>query len=42
MYATRLQKGSGNVGTPGCVSFMFDEKGQIFVAKKTAAWMRMN
>ena len=22
-------KGSGNVGTPGCVSFMFDEKGQI-------------
>ena len=27
-------KGSGNVGTPGCVSFMFDEKGQIFVAKE--------
>ena len=22
-------KGSGNVGTPGCVSFMFDEKGQM-------------
>ena len=27
-------KGSGNVGTPGCVSFMFDEKGQIIVAKE--------
>ena len=25
-------KGSGNVGTPGCVSFMFDEKGQIIIA----------
>ena len=27
-------KGSGNVGTPGCVSFMFDKKGQIIVAKE--------
>ena len=27
-------KGSGNVGTPGCVSFMFDEKGQIIVDKE--------
>lgn len=27
-------KGSGNVGTPGCVSFMFDKKGQILVAKE--------
>ena len=27
-------KGSGNVGTPGCVSFMFDEKGQIIIAKE--------
>ena len=27
-------KGGGNVGTPGCVSFMFDTKGQIFVAKE--------
>ncbi|MDD3361578.1 MAG: YebC/PmpR family DNA-binding transcriptional regulator [Hespellia sp.] len=27
-------KGAGNVGTPGCVSFMFDEKGQILVAKE--------
>ena len=27
-------KGSGNIGTPGCVSFMFDEKGQILVAKE--------
>lgn len=27
-------KGCGNVGTPGCVSFMFDEKGQILIAKE--------
>jgi YebC/PmpR family DNA-binding regulatory protein len=27
-------KGYGNVGTPGCVSFMFDNKGQIIVAKE--------
>ena len=27
-------KGNGNVGTPGCVSFMFDKKGQIIVAKE--------
>ena len=27
-------KGSGNVGTPGCVSFMFDKKEQIVVAKE--------
>ena len=27
-------KGGGNVGTPGCVSFMFDEKGQIIVAEE--------
>jgi YebC/PmpR family DNA-binding regulatory protein len=27
-------KGSGSVGTPGCVSFMFDEKGQILVDKE--------
>ena len=27
-------KGSGNVGTPGCVSFMFDEKGQVIIAKE--------
>ena len=27
-------KGSGNVGIPGCVSFMFDEKGQIIVDKE--------
>ena len=27
-------KGSGNIGTPGCVSFMFDKKGQIVVAKE--------
>ena len=24
-------KGSGSIGTPGCVSFMFDEKGQIII-----------
>ncbi len=27
-------KGNGNVGSQGCVSFMFDEKGQIIVAKE--------
>lgn len=27
-------KGGGNIGTPGCVSFMFDEKGLIIVAKE--------
>lgn len=27
-------KGEGNVGTPGCVSFMFDEKGQILISKE--------
>ncbi|MDF2608610.1 MAG: putative transcriptional regulatory protein Cphy [Lachnospiraceae bacterium] len=27
-------KGGGNVGTPGCVSFMFDKKGQIIVDKE--------
>lgn len=26
-----FSKGGGNVGTPGCVSFMFDEKGLIVV-----------
>ncbi len=29
-----FSKGSGNVGTPGCVSFMFDEKGLIVVDKE--------
>ncbi|MDR1017929.1 MAG: YebC/PmpR family DNA-binding transcriptional regulator [Lachnospiraceae bacterium] len=27
-------KGNGNVGTPGCVAFMFDKKGQIIVDKE--------
>ena len=27
-------KGGGNVGTPGCVSFMFDNKGQMIVDKE--------
>ena len=27
-------KGNGNVGTQGCVSYMFDERGQIIVAKE--------
>lgn len=26
-------KGNGNMGTTGCVSFMFDEKGQIIIEK---------
>lgn len=28
-------KGQGSIGTPGCVSFMFDEKGQIIIDKET-------
>ncbi|MCR5792610.1 MAG: YebC/PmpR family DNA-binding transcriptional regulator [Lachnospiraceae bacterium] len=27
-------KGKGSIGTQGCVSYMFDEKGQIIVAKE--------
>ena len=27
-------KGNGNIGTPGCVSFMFDKKGQIIIDKE--------
>ena len=27
-------KGTGSIGTPGCVSFMFDEKGQIIIDKE--------
>ena len=27
-------KGGGSIGTPGCVSFMFDKKGQIIVSKE--------
>ena len=27
-------KGNGNVGTQGCVSYMFDKKGQILIAKE--------
>ncbi len=27
-------KGNGNIGTSGCVSYMFDEKGQIIIAKE--------
>ncbi len=27
-------KGSGSIGTPGCVSFMFDKKGQIIISKE--------
>lgn len=29
-----FSKGAGNVGTPGCVSYMFDKKGQIIIAKE--------
>ena len=29
-----FNKGGGNVGTTGCVSFMFDKKGQIIVDKE--------
>ncbi len=27
-------KGNGNIGTQGCVSYMFDKKGQILIAKE--------
>ena len=29
-----FSKGQGNIGTPGCVSFQFDEKGQILIEKE--------
>ena len=29
-----FSKGHGNIGTQGCVSYMFDEKGQIIIAKE--------
>ena len=29
-------KGGGNIGTPGCVSYMFDKKGQIIIDKEEA------
>ena len=29
-----FSKGNGSIGTPGCVSFMFDKKGQIIVDKE--------
>ena len=28
---SHFTKGSGSIGTPGCVSFMFDRKGQIII-----------
>ena len=31
-------KRSGNVGTPGCVSFMFDKKVRSSLQKKTVRW----
>ena len=34
MSATHFTKGGGNVGTPGSVSFMFDQKGQIIIDKE--------
>ena len=29
-----FSKGNGNIGTPGCVSFLFDKKGQIIIDKE--------
>lgn len=34
MSETAFTKGSGSVGTQGCVSYMFDEKGQIIIDKE--------
>lgn len=31
-----FDKNNGNLGTPGCVSFMFDRKGQIFISDEKA------
>ncbi|MCB6982577.1 YebC/PmpR family DNA-binding transcriptional regulator [Peptostreptococcus anaerobius] len=31
-----FDKNNGNLGTPGCVSFMFDRKGQIFISNENA------
>ena len=32
-----FSKGNGSIGTQGCVSYMFDEKGQIIIEKGTCA-----
>ena len=32
-----FSKGAGNIGTPGCVSFMFDKRGQILVDREEYA-----
>ncbi len=29
-----FSKGQGNIGTPGCVSFMFDKRGQIIIDRE--------
>ena len=34
MYASAFTKGNGSIGTPGCVSYMFDQKGQIIIDKE--------
>ena len=31
---SHFTKGSGSIGSPGCVSFMFDRKGQIIIDKE--------
>lgn len=31
-----FSKGGGNMGTPGCVSFMFDKKGEIVIEREAA------
>ena len=30
-------KGNGSIGTPGCVSYMFDKKGQIIIDKENCS-----
>ena len=34
---SHFTKGSGSIGTPGCVSFMFDRKGQILIAAENVS-----
>ena len=35
-------KGSGNVGTPGSVSYMFDKRVRSLLTRKNVRWIQMN
>ena len=34
-------KGNGSVGTKGCVSYMFDQRGRLSLTGRSAIWIRM-